>query len=71
MVTKSIFVSTTFWGSVVSLFAMLAPKVFTNIVGTNSQATVVTTIVGIIGFLVTVYGRFKATTPVSLTGGTK
>jgi hypothetical protein len=65
---KSIFASTTFWGSIVALVAQLAPHIFTNLAGTASQATVVTTVVGVIGFAVTVYGRFTATQPVTVTG---
>ena len=68
---KSIFSSTTFWGSVVSLVSMLAPHVYANIVGSATQTTVVATIVGVIGFLITVYGRFTATQPVTLTGKPK
>lgn len=68
---KSIFQSQTFWGSVVSLVAMLAPHIYTNIVGSATQTTVVSTIVGVIGFLWTVWGRFHATQPVTLTGKPK
>lgn len=53
-----------------ALVAELAPHVFSNIAGAASQTTVVSMIVAVIGFLVTVYGRFTARTPVSLTGGT-
>ena len=65
---KSIFSSTTFWGSVVSLIAILAPHIYANIAGSASQTTVVSTIVAIIGFGVTVYGRFTAKQVVTLTG---
>lgn len=65
---KSIFSSTTFWGSIVSLAAMLVPHIYTNIVGTASQTSVVSTIVGVVGFAITVYGRFTATQPVTWTG---
>jgi predicted fused transcriptional regulator/phosphomethylpyrimidine kinase len=64
--TKSIFASTTFWGSVVSLVAMLFPHIFANIAGDYPQTTVVSMIVAIIGFITTVYGRFTAVQPVSL-----
>jgi hypothetical protein len=65
---KSILQSTTFWGSIVSLAAMLAPHLYANIAGSASQTAVVSTIVGIVGFVVTVYGRFTATQVVTLTG---
>jgi hypothetical protein len=65
---KSIFSSTTFWGSIVSLIAMVAPHLYSNIAGSASQTTVVSTIVGIIGFIITVYGRFTAKQVVTLTG---
>jgi hypothetical protein len=68
---KSIFASTTFWGSIVSLVAMFAPKVFL-IVGltpnATGQATAVTYIISGIGFLVTVYGRLTATKVATITG---
>jgi hypothetical protein len=66
---KSIFSSTTFWGSIVSLLALLAPHVYTNLAGNASQTVVVSTIVGVVGFLVTVYGRFTAKQVVTLAGG--
>lgn len=65
---KSIFQSTTFWGSVVSLGAQLAPHIYANIAGSASQTQVVATIVSVIGFGVTVYGRFTAKQVVTLTG---
>jgi energy-converting hydrogenase Eha subunit C len=65
---KSIFSSTTFWGSIVSLVAMLAPHIYANIAGSASQTAVVSTIVAVVGFVVTVYGRFTATQKVTLTG---
>ena len=68
---KSIFSSTTFWGSIVSLVAMLFPHVFTNIAGNYPQSTVVSMIVAIVGFITTVYGRFTAVQPVALKAGPK
>lgn len=65
---KSIFQSTTFWGSIVALFAQLAPHVFTNLFGSASQTQVVAGILSVIGFGVTVYGRFTAKQVVTLTG---
>lgn len=71
MPNKSIFSSKTFWGAAISLVAVLGPSLFTYIglsADASSQATVVDKIVGGISFLLTVYGRFKATGAVSLTG---
>lgn len=68
---KSILTSTTFWGSIVSLVAMLFPHIFANIAGTYPQSTVVTMIVAVVGFIITVYGRFTAVQPVALTAGPK
>jgi uncharacterized membrane protein YwaF len=65
---KSIFQSTTFWGSIISLFAVAAPTIYTKLFGSASQATVANDILLGIGFIVTVYGRFTAKQPVTLTG---
>lgn len=68
---KSIFTSVTFYGAVVSLVAQLAPHFYANIVGSASQATVVATIVGVVGFIITVVGRFRAKQVVTFTGAPK
>ena len=68
---KSIFSSTTFWGSVVALLATLVPAAFT-LVGlttdASGQATLVAHILSYVGFAMAVYGRMTATQPVSLLG---
>jgi hypothetical protein len=71
MPTKSIFTSVTFWGSITSLLAMFFPKIFTAL-GWDPQTTA-SYVVAAIGFVITVIGRFRASTqpPVTLTGGTK
>jgi hypothetical protein len=68
MVSKSVFSSVTFWGSVTALVAALAPGVFVKL-GYDAP-TVASYIVSAIGFGVTVYGRITATQAVTLTGGT-
>lgn len=68
---KSIFASTTFWGAVVSMLSMFAPKVFVLLgfaTDATGQAALVAHIIGIISFAVTVYGRFTATSVVTVTG---
>lgn len=67
MVSKSIFQSVTFWGSVTALVASLAPSVFVKL-GYSPQ-TVAADIVAGIGFIITVYGRFTAKQQVTLAGG--
>lgn len=66
---KSIFQSTTFWGSVVSLVSVLFPKFFSTLFGTASQTAIVGDIMTGIGFVMTVYGRFTAKQVVTLAGG--
>jgi hypothetical protein len=65
---KTIFASTTFWGSVVSLLGVVAPHFLANLTNGASQSTVVSYIVAAVGFVVTVYGRFTAKQVVTLTG---
>lgn len=69
MPTKSIFQSVTFWGSVISVVALFFPKLFVAL-GMDPQ-TVASDIVGGIGFAVTVWGRLRATQPVTVTGSPK
>ncbi len=68
MNVKSIFQSVTFWGAVVSLFSQLAPHIYSNIFGSDSQTAIVSGILTGVGFIVTVIGRFRAKTTVTLTG---
>jgi hypothetical protein len=68
---KSIFASTTFWGAVISMLSMFAPKLFVLLGFTTDpagQAALVSHIIGIISFAVTVWGRFTATAQTTLTG---
>ena len=69
MPTKSIFTSLTFWGSFTALVSAFAPKVFV-VLGMDPQ-TVASGIVSVIGFVLTVWGRFRAKQPVTLTGSPK
>lgn len=68
---KSIFASTTFWGSAVALVAAMAPHVYSNFAGSADQTQVVSGIVSFIGFCLAVYGRFTAKQVVTLTGAPK
>lgn len=68
---KSIFSSKTFWGAVVSLLAQFVPHLFTILGATADaagQASIVSWVVTVVGFILTVYGRVKANTAVTLTG---
>jgi hypothetical protein len=70
--SKSIFTSKTFWGAVISLLAQFVPHLFVMFGATSDaagQAAVVGWAVTIIGFGWTVYGRFMANKPVTVTGG--
>ena len=67
--TKSIFSSLTFWGAVLTVLGQFEPKVFTAIgADPNVVAQYITTAVG---FAITVYGRWRASTAVTLTGAPK
>jgi len=65
-ISKSIFASKTFWGALVSVIATLAG--FANItIDTGLQAEIVgliTTIVGVAGGALAIYGRVVAKTPI-------
>jgi hypothetical protein len=63
---KSIFATKTFWGSVISLVAMFLPHAFSALGITQDVAAQY--LVGAVGFGLTVYGRFKASQQVSVTG---
>lgn len=68
---KTIFASTTFWGAVVSMLSMFAPKLFVVLGFTTDptgQAALVAHIIGVISFFVTVYGRMSASKVATLTG---
>lgn len=68
---QSIFTSKTFWGAAVAFLASAAPIAFSWLglsTDPSSQAAVVAHIIAAASFAFTVYGRFKANHPVSLTG---
>ena len=69
MPTKSIFASTTFWASIITASSLLFPSVFAKLglTGTDSS-TIAAHIVTVIGTALTIWGRFHATTKVTLTG---
>ena len=67
--TKSILQSTTFWGAIIALLGTVAPHIYANLFGSASQTVVVSGIVSVVGFIITVYGRFTAKQVVTLTGG--
>jgi hypothetical protein len=67
MDTKSIFLSKTFWGLVVSGAAAFLPKLGVHISPAGYEE-ITQTIVEAIGFGLAAYGRFKATKALSVTG---
>lgn len=71
MPNKSIFQSVTFWGAVITAGSGLFPAVAAKFGITGDAASIAAAsahIVTLIGFAVTVYGRFTAKTTVTLTG---
>ncbi len=69
MDTKSILSSKTFWGSIIALVAVMFPHIYTNLGLTDANSVgVVDKIVGGLGGALAFYGRFAATTAVTLTG---
>lgn len=66
MNTKSIFTSVTFWGAVTSLASVFFPKLLTAFGVTAPTAA--TDITMGVGFLITVYGRLRATQVATVTG---
>lgn len=69
MPTKSVFGSVTFWGAIITAFSLLFPSVYSKLGLTGMDASVIAAhIVGIIGTAITIYGRFRATIKVTLTG---
>lgn len=66
---KSIFQSTTFWGSVITALAIAAPTFAAKLGITSANtAAIAQWIVGAAGTVITIYGRFTATQQVTLTG---
>lgn len=70
---KSIFASKTFWGAVISLLSQVAPHLLVSIGLTPDAATeylahIAQEVLIVIGFALTIYGRYKANRSVSLTG---
>jgi fumarate reductase subunit D len=71
---KSIFTSVTFWGTVLAAFSTLFPTIYAKL-GITDQAAVASQIVAVvshiisgISYVIIVYGRFRATKHVTLTG---
>lgn len=64
---KSIFTSVTFWGTAIAAFSTLFPVVYAKL-GITDQTVLASHIVAGIGYCIAVYGRFRATTRVNLTG---
>lgn len=71
---KSVFTSTTFYGALIGLLAAINPAVYAKIIGLFGVAdpnAVAAKIVGILAFLLTLYGRWNATQPLALKSGPK
>ena len=65
---KSFLISVTLWGVLVSAFATFMPHIYSNIFGTTSQAQIVQGAMQAVGIVITIYGRFRATKTITLTG---
>ena len=63
---KSIFASKTFWGAAVTMLAQFTPQIFVWF-GVTPDVTA-TWAVSATGFALAVYGRYKATKAVSVSG---
>lgn len=70
VISKSIFQSVTFWGSVLTALAMAIPSVAAKFGLTTGNAAVdAQYIVQAIGVILTIYGRFTAKQVVTVSGG--
>jgi hypothetical protein len=68
--SKSIFKSTTFWGAILTALAIAVPTLTAKFGLTSANvSTDAQWIVGAITTVITIYGRFTASQPVTLTGG--
>jgi hypothetical protein len=69
--SKSILTSKTFYGALLSLSSVLFPSFYLHLmtaIGINDPAQIADKLVAVVGALYTIYGRFAATQPVTLTG---
>lgn len=69
--TKSIFLSKTFWGSLLALIASIDPSLYTKIlgwIGISDPTLLAAKIIGLFGAAFAIYGRVVATQSVTLTG---
>lgn len=67
MPSKNILMSKTFWGAALALVAVLFPGVFVTL-GLGDSAMLADKIVGGLGAVLAIYGRFAATSTVSILG---
>jgi uncharacterized membrane protein len=71
---KSILTSKTFYGAVLALISVVAPHLYQHILaafGVNDPNQIANMIVGTLGSILAIYGRFVATQTVTLTGAPK
>lgn len=61
---KSIFSSKTFWGALITIAGFF----WTQLADVNTQGMYVDNIMMVVGFIITVWGRFSAKKQVTLTG---
>lgn len=69
--SKSILTSKTFYGALLGLTSVLFPSFYLHLmtaIGINDPSQIADKIIAVIGALLTIYGRFAANQPVTLTG---
>lgn len=69
--SKSILTSKTFYGALLALTSVLFPSFYLHLmtaIGIDDPSQIADKIVAVIGALLTIYGRFAANQPVTLTG---
>jgi hypothetical protein len=64
---KPIYLSVTFWGTVITTVSLLFPDFYAKL-GITDQSVLVAHIVGLIGAFIAIYGRLRARKIVTLTG---
>jgi hypothetical protein len=71
---KSIFMSTTFYGSILALISAIDPALYAKLLsslGVTDPSLITAKIITVVAFIITVYGRWTTVQPVALKAGPK